>query len=188
MAALHKAQTLPLEDRLTALARAGKLFATGEIDGMSAAAYQYTVSRMSGTPLPVVRGTMEGIAHRAAQAYRSAQQARPSGAVNDWRDPLAREGTAVWIRRGNVLVVHAPGNQPGVHSAWLEPLALGYRVAIRPSRREPLTPHRLGNARRACGVRDHQVAPPPPHHDAAEEIFRPAPLRMAHGGQERIAR
>jgi acyl-CoA reductase-like NAD-dependent aldehyde dehydrogenase len=188
MAALHKAQTLPLEDRLTALARAGKLFATGEIDGMSAAAYQYTVSRMSGTPLPLVRGAMEGIAHRAAEAYWSAQQARPSGAVNDWRDPLAREGTAAWIRRGNVLAVHAPGNQPGVHSTWLEPLALGYRVAIRPSRREPLTPYRLVNALRACGFGDDQVALLPTDHDAAGEILRQADLSLVYGGQEVIER
>src|SRR5260370_36783378 len=141
---------------------------------------------MAGTPLPLVRGAMEGIAHRAAEAYRSAQQARPSRAVNDWRDPLAREGTAVWIRRGNVLAVHAPGNHPGVHSTWLEPLALGYRVAIRPSRREPLTPYRLISALRACGFGDDQGILLPPHYDAAGGILRQADPSIVYGGQEVI--
>ncbi len=45
----------------------------------------------------------------------------------------------MWARRGEVLAVHAPGNAPGVHGLWPQALALGYRVAVRPSRREPLT-------------------------------------------------
>ncbi|GHO72837.1 aldehyde dehydrogenase [Ktedonobacter sp. SOSP1-85] len=186
MAALHKAKTLPLEDRLTALRRAGELFATGEVDGMSSAEYQHTVCRMSGTPLSIVRGAVEAVAQYAAKAYWSAQQARPIGAVNDWRDPQAREGTGVWIRRGNVFAVHAPGNEPGVHSLWLEPLALGYRVAVRPSRREPLTPYRLMNALRACGFGDDQVVLLPTDYDAADEILRQADLSMVYGGQEVI--
>ncbi|GHO47816.1 aldehyde dehydrogenase family protein [Ktedonospora formicarum] len=186
MTALHKAQTLPLNDRLTALTRAGKLFATGEVDGMSSATYQHMVCRISGTPLSNVRSAVEAVAHYAASVYWSSQQARPIGAVNDWRDPQAHEGTAVWIRRGNVFAVHAPGNEPGVHSLWLEPLALGYRVAVRPSRREPLTPYRLVSALRSCGFGDDQVVLLPTDYDAANEILRQADLSMVYGGQEVI--
>lgn len=186
MVALHKAQTLPLEERLAALAQAGELFAHGVVNGLSAADYEYTVSRMSGTPLPIVLGAVEAIGRQAADVYDSAQQARPIGAVNDWREPKAREGTAVWVRRGNVFAVHAPGNYPGVHSLWLEPLALGYRVAVRPSRREPLTPHRLISALRACGFGDDQVVLLPTDYDAAGELLRQADLSMVYGGQEVI--
>ena len=149
---------------------------------MSAADYQSTVSRMSGTPLSIVRGAVEGIARQAAEVYCSAQQTRPIGAVNDWREPKAREGTAVWLRRGNVFAVHAPGTHPGVHSLWLEPLALSYRVAVRPSRREPLTPSRLISALRACGFGDDQVVLLPTDYDAAGEILRQADLSMVYGG------
>ena len=83
---------------------------------MSAADYQCSVSRLSGRPLPIVRTAARAIARSAAGAYRHAQAARPLGAVADWRDPQAQQGTAVWIRRGNVFAVHAPGNHPGVHS------------------------------------------------------------------------
>lgn len=184
MSALRKADTLPLEERLSALVKAGELFATGEAGGMPATDYQYTVSRMSGTPLPVVREATRAIARSAAEAYHSAQRARPVGAVNDWRAPDARQGTAAWIRRGDVFAVHAAGNHPCVHALWLEALALGYRVAVRPSRREPLTPHRLICALRASGFGEDQVVLLPTDHDAADEILRQADLGMVYGGQD----
>jgi len=184
MSALRKAGTLPLEQRLAALAKAGELFASGDAGGMTAADYQYTVSRMSGTPLPVVRDATHAIARSAAGAYRSAQQARPIGALSDWRAPGARCGTAAWIRRGDVFAVHAAGNHPGAHALWLEALALGYRVAIRPSRREPLTPYRLTCALRASGFGEDQIVLLPTDHDAADEILRQADLGMVYGGQD----
>jgi acyl-CoA reductase-like NAD-dependent aldehyde dehydrogenase len=186
MSALHKAQPLPLQDRLTALTRAGKLFASGEVNGMSATDYQYLVSRMSGMPLSIVRDAVATIERFATAVYSSTQQARPIGAVNNWDDPLAREGTAVWIRRGDVFAVHAAGNHPGVNSLWLESLALGYRVAIRPSRREPLTPYRLVSALRACGFGDDQVILLPTDYGTADDILRQADLSMVYGGQQVI--
>lgn len=188
MAALHKAVTPPLEQRLAALARAGELFASGTVDGMTAEEYLFAVCRLSGTPLANVRTAIEAIRLSATGAYRSVQAARPVGAVNDWRDPAARSGTAVWVRRGDVFAVHAAGNHPAVHALWLEALALGYRVAVRPSRREPLTPHRLISALRAAGFGNDQVVLLPTDHDAAGEILRAADLSMVYGGQEVIDR
>jgi acyl-CoA reductase-like NAD-dependent aldehyde dehydrogenase len=185
MSALRKAQSLPLEQRLTALTDAGERFASGTINGVSPTDYQYTVSRM-GIPVVTVRAAIDMIRRSATGAYLSAQHARPVGAVNDWRDPLTRAGRAVWIRRGNVFAVHAAGNHPGVHSLWLEALALGYRVAVRPSRREPFTPHRLVSALRESGFGDDQVVLLPTDHVAADEILRQADLGMVYGGQEVI--
>jgi acyl-CoA reductase-like NAD-dependent aldehyde dehydrogenase len=184
MAALHKADTLPIDERLAALARAGEAYATGTVDGVSAGDHQLIVSRASGMPISVVRAAAESIARSAAQAYRSVQEARPTGAVNDWRDPLTRTGRGVWTRRGNVFAVHAPGNHPGVHGLWLEALALGYRVAVRPSRRDPFTPHRLILALRGAGFGDDQVVLLPTGYGAADEIVRGADLAMAYGGED----
>jgi acyl-CoA reductase-like NAD-dependent aldehyde dehydrogenase len=184
MSALHRAKNLPVDDRLAALTRAGEAHAAGTVDGMSAAEHQFFVSRTSGMPIAVVRAAADGIARSAAEAYRSVQNARPIGAVNDWRDPLTRTGRAVWTRRGNVFAVHAPGNHPGVHSIWLEALALGYRVAVRPSRRDPFTPHRLISALRAAGFGNDQVVLLPTGHDTADAILRGADLGMAYGGEE----
>jgi acyl-CoA reductase-like NAD-dependent aldehyde dehydrogenase len=184
MAALHKADTLPLDQRLAALAHAGEIFSMGTVNGMSAGDYQYIVSRVTGMPISVVRSAATAIADNAAEAYHSVQHARPVGDVNDWRDPLTRTGRGVWTRRGNVFGVHAPGNHPGVHGIWLEALALGYRVAVRPSRRDPFTPHRLISALRSTGFGDDQVVLLPTGYDIADEILRGADLAMAYGGEE----
>jgi acyl-CoA reductase-like NAD-dependent aldehyde dehydrogenase len=184
MAALRRADTLPLDERLAALARAGEAFATETVNGVSAADHQFLVSRAAGMPISVVRSAAEAIARSAAEAYRSAQYARPVGAVNDWRDPLTRTGRGVWTRRGDVFAVHAPGNHPGVHGLWLEALALGYRLAVRPSRRDPFTPHRLIFALRAAGFGDDQVVLLPTGYDAADAILRGADLAMAYGGED----
>lgn len=184
MAALHRARTLPPGERAEALARAGRLFATGPVNGLSAEHYQRMVSRVSGMPISVVRAATDAIARSAAEAYGSTRWARPYGAVDDWRDPATREGRALWVRRGDVFAVHAAGNHPAVHTLWLEALALGYRVAVRPSRREPFTPHRLITALREAGFADDQVVFLPADHAVADDIIRGADLAMVYGGED----
>jgi acyl-CoA reductase-like NAD-dependent aldehyde dehydrogenase len=184
MAALRKADTLPLDERVAALAHAGEIYSTRTVDGISADHHQHLVSRVTGMPISVVRSAAAAIAASAAEAYHSVQHARPEGDVNDWRDPLTRTGRGVWTRRGDVFGVHAPGNHPGVHSIWLEALALGYRVAVRPSRRDPFTPHRLISALRSAGFGDDQVVLLPTGYDVADEIIRGADLAMAYGGED----
>jgi acyl-CoA reductase-like NAD-dependent aldehyde dehydrogenase len=186
MAALRKARPLPVDDRLAALERAGDLFATGTVAGMSAAEYEQAVCRVSGTPLSTVRRATEAIRQGAAQAYTSVQAARPAGAARDWRDPHTRAGTAVWTRKGEVFAVHAAGNHPAVHALWLETLALGYRVAVRPSRREPFTPYRLIAALREAGFAADHVVLLPTDHETADQILHQADFGMVYGGQDVI--
>ena len=102
----------------------------------------------------------------------------------DWRDTRARDGGAVWARRGNVFAVLASGNGPGVHGLWPQALALGYRVAVRPSRREPLTAHRLIHALQQNGFRPHDAVYLPTDHRGADEMIRSADLAMVYGGQD----
>lgn len=188
MSSLRRAASLPVDERLAALARAGEAYRSATVDGVSAADYQRLVSRVSGLPIAVVRSAVEAIARGAAEAYCSEQNARPVGAVDNWRDPLTRTGRAVWTRRGGVLAVHAPGNSPAVHSMWLDALALGYRVAVRPSRREPFTPHRLVFALRAAGFGQDQVVMLPTDYGTADEIVRGADLAVVYGGDDVVRR
>ncbi|HEY2449575.1 MAG TPA: aldehyde dehydrogenase family protein, partial [Mycobacterium sp.] len=110
--------------------------------------------------------------------------ARPTGAVPDWRDERTRGGAAVLVRRREVFGVLASGNGPGVHGLWPQALALGYRVAVRPSRREPLTAHRLVHALREGGFRPEDAVYLPTDHRGADEITRAADLAMVYGSQE----
>ncbi len=93
----------------------------------------------------------------------------PTGATADWREQRGGGG-AVWARRGEVFAVLASGNAPGVHAEWPQALALGYRVAVRPSRREPFTGHRLVHALRQSGFRDDDAVFLPTDYAGADEL------------------
>lgn len=184
MSALHKSATMPLEQRLRALAKAGEIFRSATIGGLTVSEYQHVVSRVSGLTISVVRNSTVSIAEYCTTSYDHAQFARPASAITNWRDPLAKTGTAIWVRRGDVFGVHAAGNHPAVHANWLEALALGYRVAVRPSRREPFTPYRLISALRSAGFGDDQVLLLPTDHNSADEMIHGADLSMVYGGDD----
>jgi acyl-CoA reductase-like NAD-dependent aldehyde dehydrogenase len=186
MSALHRARSLALDDRLAALDKAALLFASASVGGLSVAEYQYLTCRASGLNISAIRKATDQLAERIELAYHNAQRARPNGTVASSRDPNAHTGTAVWVRRGSVFGVHAAGNHPGVHAGWLEALALGYRVAVRPSRREPLTAHRLVLALWSAGFGRDEVVLLPTDHDAADELISSADLSMVYGGDEVI--
>jgi acyl-CoA reductase-like NAD-dependent aldehyde dehydrogenase len=173
---------LPAHERQAALAKAAGIFANGVIAGLNFDAYTALASRISGVPISVTRAGARAVADGVSSAFTAVQPARPSGAALDWRD--MRAAGAVWARRGNVFAVLASGNGPGVHGLWPQALALGYRVAVRPSRREPLTAHRLIQALRQAGFRPHDAVYLPTDHRGADEIIRSADLAMVYGGQD----
>ncbi len=185
---LRAAEPLAADKRLVALAQAGERFHQDTVDGLSPADYQAVTSRVTGLPLQAVRSASARLAESTAALGNTVACARPSGATGDWRDPAVRGGRALWSRRGEVFAVHAAGNHPGVHAEWLEALALGYRVAVRPSRRDPLTPHRLISCLRAAGFADAHVVLLPTEHDAADALLRAADLSMVYGGEQIVSR
>lgn len=175
---------LPAEQREAALAKAADAFATGVIAGLDFDTYVELASRISGVPIAVTRSGARGVTDGVGSAFGVVQLARPTGAVLDWRDERTRDGAAVWVRRGEVFAVLASGNGPGVHGLWPQALALGYRVAVRPSRREPLTAHRLVHALREAGFRPQDAVYLPTDHRGADEIIRSADLAMVYGSQD----
>ncbi|WP_328617029.1 aldehyde dehydrogenase family protein [Amycolatopsis sp. NBC_00355] len=188
MTALRKAEPLPVDERAAALAKAASIFTDSTIGGLTHEEYLGTVSRVSGMPVTYVRAAASVVASAAADATKTVEHARPLGAVTSWRDPVVRQGHALWARRGDVFAVHAAGNHPGIHAVWLEALALGYRVAVRPSRREPFTAHRLISALRAAGFGDDQVVYLPTDHAVADEVIAGADLAMVYGGDDVVTK
>jgi acyl-CoA reductase-like NAD-dependent aldehyde dehydrogenase len=182
--AQRKVTPLPVERRAAALAGAADIFATGSIAGLDFESYVGLASRISGLPIAITRAGALGVAEAVRCAFDAVRPARPVGAMPDWRDEGTRKGSAVWVRRGEVFAVHAAGNGPGVHGLWPQALALGYRVAVRPSRREPLTAHRLVFALREAGFRSEDAVYLPTDHAGADELIRSADVAMVYGGQE----
>jgi len=186
VSALRRAEPAPMDERVRRIIAAAGLFATSTLAGQTPEEYRYLVSRVGGVPVTEVGAAVDRIAERLREVRAGIEHARPVGAVTDWRDPLTRTGRGIHTRRGEVLAVHAAGNHPGPHSLWPEALALGYRVAIRPSRREPFTPHRLVTALRTAGFGDDEVMLLPTDHAGADEVLRGADLGMVYGGDDVI--
>lgn len=184
IAAQRKLAPLPLAERLAALDKAAEIFVRDRIAELDFESYVTLASRVSGLPITVTRAAAVEVADALRQALDAVRPARPTGSVFDWRDDLTRGGSGVWVRRGEVFAVHASGNHPGVHGAWPQALALGYRVAIRPSRREPFTGHRVITALCAAGFRPEDVLYLPTDYAGADEIIRAADLSMVFGGQD----
>jgi acyl-CoA reductase-like NAD-dependent aldehyde dehydrogenase len=183
ISAQRTTRPLSAQQREAALESAAETFASGVIAGLDFETYVGLASRISGVPIAVTRSSARGVVDAVASAFSVVSHARPAGAVLDWRDERTRDGRAVWTRRGEVFAVLASGNGPGVHGLWPQALALGYRVAVRPSRREPFTAHRLVHALREAGFRPEDAAYLPTDHRGADEMIRSADLAMVYGSQ-----
>lgn len=188
MAALQRSRTVPADERTAILARAAQVFREENVAGLSRPEYELMVSRSSGVPITTVRHAVDEVANHLEAIHPVTQLARPGGAVNDWRDTMVRNGAALWVRRGSVFAVGSAGNYPGIHTAWLEAVALGYRVAVRPSSQEPFTPQRIVAALRQAGLEDDQAVFLPCEYAGADEMVRAADLATVFGGDEVIRR
>jgi acyl-CoA reductase-like NAD-dependent aldehyde dehydrogenase len=184
ISAQRKSRPLVLAQREPALAKTAEIFTNSAIAGLDFDQYVQLASRVSGLPVGVTRAGARAVADAAMTAFDAVRPAQPAGAAFDWREERTRQGSAVWARRGEVFAVHASGNTPGIHGLWLQALALGYRVAIRPSRREPFTGHRLIHALRQSGFRSEDVVYLPTDYAGADEIIRAADQAMVYGGQD----
>jgi acyl-CoA reductase-like NAD-dependent aldehyde dehydrogenase len=180
--AQRRLRPLPVKQREAALRRAADAFASTTIAGLDFHSYIELTCRVSGLPMSAARAGAHVVAESLTTAWDAVRPARPTGATTDWRE-LSSAGGAVWARRGEVLAVHAPGNAPGVHGLWPQALALGYRVAVRPSRREPFTAHRLIYALRQNGFRAADALYLPTDHTVADDVIQAADLAMVYGGQ-----
>lgn len=174
-------------ERLAALARAGELFATATLDGETPDAYCRRQALVSGLPLSVARRTLDKVARTGRAAADTLAAQRPTGAL-PLDDLSAGDTTAVWVRKGDVLGVLAPGNHPATHLEWLGALALGYRVVVRPSQRDPFTPRRLVRALREAGLAPAYTALLPTTHEHAEALVEQADLGLVYGGDGVVAR
>jgi len=186
--AQRKIRPLPMQEREASLARAADIFVNSSIAGLDFDAYVGLTCAVSGLPMTTTRAAARDVAESMVTAFDRVRPAQPAGAVSDWHDNRTRQGAAMWARRGEVLAVHAPGNAPGVHGLWPQALALGYRVAIRPSRREPFTAHRLISALRLSGFRPEDAVYLPTDYAGAEEIVRTADLAIVYGGEDVVSR
>ncbi|MEU5405983.1 aldehyde dehydrogenase family protein [Nocardia asteroides] len=184
LTAMRAAPTLPVGERLALMSEAAELFTTATIGGLDPEEYVRIVSTVSGVPRQVVRQSVEWVAEVLRAQPDTMALAMPRGAVAEWSDARTGDGAGVWVRKGDVFAVHAAGNTPAVHGLWPEALALGYKVVVRPSAREPFTAFRLVSALRAAGFPPEIVTLLPTDYTAADVIIAEADYAIVYGGQD----
>lgn len=182
---LRGSEPLSVAEMPDVLRKAADVFEAEEILGDDLAAHQGRVAALTGTPVSVVRECDRLITETLRDVLRAPSLARPTGcAALGAPVPETPAAGAAWCRTGDVFAVHAAGNSPGVHSMWLEALALGYRVVVRPSNRDPLTPFRLVTALWQAGVPTTQLVLVPCDHATADLIIERADRALVYGGQD----
>ncbi|MGW5315719.1 aldehyde dehydrogenase family protein [Nocardia thailandica] len=184
LAAMRAAPMLSAAERFDVLERAADLFTTAEIGGLGPQEYERLVSTASGVPSAVVRQSVAWVAEVLREQRATLGLAMPAGAAGDWQDPRTLGGCAVWTRRGDVFAVHAAGNTPAVHGLWPEAIAMGYKVAVRPSTREPFTAFRLVSALRAAGMPPELVTLLPCDYAGADVLVAESDFAIVYGGED----
>lgn len=180
-----RAATVPsAAERLDILDAAAEVFRHGTVGGLGPEAYARLVGTASGVPLAVVRQSADWVADVLRSQRETRDLAMPRGAVAEWDAEQTLAGSAVWTRRGDIFAVHAAGNTPAVHGLWPEALALGYKVAVRPSTREPFTAFRLVAALREAGFPPDALTLLPTGYAAADVIIAEADHAIVYGGQD----
>lgn len=176
--AMRQAPDMDRDELLAVLTEAGRLFAEATLGGESPEEYCRVQALASGVPIAVARGTLARLRNDSALL----------GEVVAKQAPLGAGRTARWARRGSVLGVVAPSNHPATQGAWLQALAMGYRVAVRPGTRDPFTPLRLVRALLAAGLDPDTVALLPGSHATADALVRASDLALVYGGEDAVGR
>ncbi|MGK5545991.1 aldehyde dehydrogenase family protein [Streptomyces sp. URMC 127] len=182
------ADPLPAYERTKCLAEAAQRYLDDVIGGLSFEEHCAYVRRVSGHNARVTEQLSRAVAAAVAEAPARADRARPLGSLGSWREAVEGAGSGVWTRRGETLAAVLSGNAPTIQSGWLQALALGYRVAVRPSRREPFTAYRVIEALRAAGFRDTDAVYLPTTHTGVPVLLQRADLALVYGGDDVKAR
>ncbi|GAA2980077.1 acyl-CoA reductase-like NAD-dependent aldehyde dehydrogenase [Streptomyces sp. KhCrAH-43] len=175
---MRQAPETDAAELLPVLAEAGRLFAKATLGGQTPEEYCRLQALASGVPVAVARGVLERVARDTESLGEAVRHQIPAGAGT----------TARWVRRGQVLSVIAPSNHPGTHGAWLQAIAMGYRVAVRPGGRDPFTPLRLVHALLTAGLHPDRVSLLPGGHAAADALTEAGDLALVYGGEDTVAR
>ena len=191
----------PLALRHQILALAGQLFAEATIDGQSPDDYRRDAASSSGVPATVFSRALAHYASALGEigSIVAAQKPREAVPLDEifrlkpeatGRKPEAtwpsRQSTpcAIWVPRGRVLAVIAPGNHPEAHIGWLQALAFGYNVVVKPSRKDVFTPLRLVRALIQAGLRPGEISFAPGDHRAVDALVEAADLSLVYGGPD----
>lgn len=170
------------------LKKATNIFLNEEVDGVTCTEYVKLVHTVTGLPLKSVYKNVLQLVKEIDSLPSDITEEVPKGAhmledVNNLRD-----GNIYWIPKGRILSVIAPGNNPLVHRSWLEALAAGYKILLRPSQKDPFTPYRLIKSLLMAGLSEDMVAFLPGTHNIVNAIVDAGDFSLVFGNKATIDR
>lgn len=174
----------PTED---VLRNAGKLFGEARLNELTPEQYCQLQARSAGVPIAVARRALAEMERTFGQLADRVLAECPAGAAEP-AAVAAGQIAPVWVRRGDVLAVVAPSNNPGTHTQWVLAVAFGYQVVVRPGTRDPFTPARMIAALLAAGVPGPALSLLPGGHATGDALVRTADLSLVFGGDAAMAR
>lgn len=188
MRELQSAPTQSQQNRLAAIARAGELFAHATLEGENPQDYCQSYAQISGVPIAVAQRSLEVMRHTMQELATEIALQQPQGAANSAMQLRTLDAAAVWLPRGKTLSVIAPSNHPMIHVSWLQALAFGYHVAVRPGRRDPFTPLRLIRSLLTAGLAPGHIAFLPSYHSCVECMVEAADFAIVYGNESAVTR
>lgn len=185
MLQLREASSLSLSQRYERLKKAGEIYEKEILANLKSETYVTLVSQVTGLAQTVIAESLTNISHSLCHMSEILQAATPTGAVWDSDDPAVNAGCSLFSRRGDVVSIIAAGNGPGVHGFWPQAIAMGYRVLIKPSSREPFTAQRLVCALELAGLTEY-VALIPTDYKGVETLLAQSDLAVVYGSSNTI--
>ncbi|WP_342429025.1 aldehyde dehydrogenase family protein [Paenibacillus sp. FSL L8-0158] len=185
----HELKATPkqaLADIHQAFKKAADLFGSATLDGESPQDYVRHVHLISGVPLKAIESSVKELSHAMATAGQYITGSAPNLAPIYTEDAPRKNKTAYWIPKGQILSVIAPGNNPAVHKAWIEALAAGYKILLRPSAKDPFTPYRLIRCLLAAGISPSMIALVPGDHSIVQAVVEAGDLALVFGDRNTV--
>lgn len=165
--------------------KAVEIFQNQIIDEMNFEEYIATVHKVSGIPYISVKENVTQLIDNLYTIPDYITTQVPKGA--EFLDSTKiKKGNIVWVPNGEVVSVIAAGNNPLTNNGWLEALASGYKVIIKPSVNEPFTAHRLVMSLLQSGLPENYILFLPGGHELVEELVLYSDFVIAYGSEQLV--
>lgn len=165
--------------------KAYDIFLNEEPDGLSLNSYIENVHKVTGIPFKSVKNSIKELANNLLSLPELILSEIPKGASFIEYDNLHSVGV-FWTPKGKILSIIAAGNNPLTHKAWLEALASGYKIVVKPSQKEPFTPYRLILSLLKAGLPEDYVLFIPGNHDVVESIISESDFSLVYGNESSV--
>lgn len=161
--------------------KARSIFLNDEVDNINYNEHIKNVHTVTGLPLETISKSMLKLADEFINLPKEILEEVPNGSGFIESKVGINRSKVYWVPKGKILSVIAPGNNPLVHRSWLEALASGYKIIIRPSNRDPFTPYRLIKSLLLAGLSEDMIAFIPGEHDITDAIVEAGDYSLIFG-------